>query len=285
VNGVNLNAATRLCQKRAAVAYQRAIRAGPPKVVLWMSSWERDALAVGSGPGQKVLQQGSPQWSSVLMKRMEQRVRQFTATGATVVMLTQPPFVRPGSPTRPDQQDESFERLNKLLTAFAARTQHVRVIDLAAHVCPTGPPCRTAVDDVWVRADGAHYSSDGSLWVARWLMPQLGIAALDTTNDSLPVMKVVAPRNGARVKGTLPLVATASFQFGVSKVEFSVSGTGADRGSETTDEAPARATDGLWGVYWHSKDLPNGTYVIRCIAYNSGGQHSTSPGITVRVAN
>jgi hypothetical protein len=101
----------------------------------------------------------------------------------------------------------------------------------------------------------------------------------------LPVMRVVAPRNAARVKGTLPLVATASFQFGVSKVEFSVSGTGADDDSKTTVEAPARATKGLWGVYWHSKDLPNGTYVIRCIAYNSSGQHSTSPGITVQVAN
>ncbi len=280
VNGVNLNAATRVCQKRAEAAEQRAVRPGPPNVVLWMSSWERDALVVGSGAGQKVLQPGSPQWSSVLLQRMEQRVQQLTASGATLVILTQPPFVRPGSPTQPNQQDESFERLNGLLTAFVARTPHVRVIDLAAHVCPNGPPCPTAVDNVWVRADGAHYSADGSLWVARWLMPQLGLAALDTPSDSLPVMKVVAPHNGARVKGTLPLVATAAFQFGVSKVEFSVTGRGT-----TSVVGPASASGGLWGVYWHTRDLPNGTYVIRCLAYDSAGQHSTSPGISVRVAN
>jgi hypothetical protein len=41
----------------------------------------------------------------------------------------------------------------------------------------------------------------------------------------------------------------------------------------------------LWGLYWRTKDEPNGTYVVRSIAYNSTGDRSISPGITVRVAN
>jgi hypothetical protein len=281
VNGTNVNAATRLCQSRADAVEQRGIRSGAPNVVLWMSTWERDALEVGSGTDQKVLAQGSRQWYSVLLTRMKERVQQFTAKGATVVILTQPPFARPGAPTEPNRQDEDFERLNSLLTDFAVRTPHVRVIDLAAHVCPSGPPCHAAVDNVWVRADGAHYSSEGSLWVARWLMPQLGIAALDTPNNSLPVIKVVAPDNGARVKGTRPLVATAAFQFGVSRVEFSITGSG----QTSSVIGPAASAHGLWGQYWHTKDVPNGTYVIRSIAYNSAGARSISPGITVRVAN
>ncbi len=134
---------------------------------------------------------------------------------------------------------------------------------------------------MWVRADGAHYSSEGSLWVARWLMPQLGIAALDTPNNSLPVMKVVAPDNGAVIKGARPLVATAAFEFGVSRVEFSITGGGRTR----SFFVPPESTDGLWGGYWHTKDVPNGTYVIRSIAYNSAGDRSISPGVTVRVTN
>ncbi len=108
VNGANANAFTRLCQRRADAAEQRAIRSGAPNVVLWASTWERDALEVGSGADQKALAPGSPQWYSVLFKRMEERVQQFTANGATVVMLTQPPFVLSGAATEPTPQDEGL---------------------------------------------------------------------------------------------------------------------------------------------------------------------------------
>jgi hypothetical protein len=281
VDGANVNSATRSCQTRAAAAEQRGLHSGHPKVVLWASLWEREALVVGSGAGQKVFAPGSPQWSSVLLKRMEERVQQLAAKGATVVMLTQPPIILPGRPTKPTPQDRDFERLNRLLTDFAAHTPHVKVIDLAGHVCPSGPPCPIALDDVWLREDGAHYSSEGSLWVARWLLPQLGIAALDTPNNSLPVMKVVALANGAVVKGTRPLVAVAPFHIGVVRLEFEINGNG----QTSSVIGPAMFSKGLWGLYWHTKDEPNGTYVVRSIAYNSAGDRSISPGITVKVAN
>ena len=242
---------------------------------------ERDALLVGSGGHQRVLAQGSPQWYSVLMKRMEARVQQFTASGASVVMLTQPPFVPTGNPTRPTPQDEDFERLNALLTHFAAHTPHVKVIDLAAYVCPSGPPCKALVDNVWVRGDGEHYSSDGSLWVARWLMPQLGISALDKTNNTLPAMRVVVPASGTVVKGTRPLVAVDTFHLSVTKVEFQVT----DSAGRKTVIAQAVATHGFWAQNWNTRDVSDGTYVVRAIAYNSAGDRSVSPGVTVRVAN
>ena len=278
VNGASPNAWTRLCQRRADAVEQRAIAAGSAECRPVGELVGARPLEVGTGADQKTLAAGSPQWYSVLHKRMEQRLQQLTANGATVVLLTQPPYAgRAGH-----SLDEAFERLNSLLTDVAARTPHVRVIDLAAYVCPSGPPCPVAVDNMWVRADGAHYSSEGSLWVARWLMPQLGIAALDTPNDSLPVMKVVALDNGAVVKGTRPLVATAAYQFGVARVEFEITGSGRTR--LVVGPAPSNAR-GLWGLYWHTKDVPNGTYVVRSIAYNSAGARSISPGITVRVAN
>ncbi len=120
VDGANVNASTRLCQRRADAAEQRAIRSGPPQVVLWASAWERDSLRVGNGTHQRVLVQGSPQWYAYLLQRMQERLQQFTATGATVVLLTQPPFV-----LSPTADDTNFEHLNRLMTDLAASTPHV----------------------------------------------------------------------------------------------------------------------------------------------------------------
>ncbi len=281
VNGSNVNRASSLCQTRAIEAENRALRSGRPNVVVWASSWEREALLVGSGNGQKVLEPGSAQWYSVLQKRMQERVRQFTSTGATVVMLTQPPFVLPGNLASQKPQDESFERLNTLLTDFATRIPRVRVVDLAAQVCPSGPPCPILVDNIWVRGDGEHYTTEGSVWVARWLMPQLGIRALDKSISPLPEITVVAPSRGAVVKGTRPIAAVASFNIGVARVEFQVSG-----GSLTNHVIGfASFKKGFWGLYWHTGDVPNGTYVLRSVVFNSAGDRSIGKDITVRVAN
>jgi peptidoglycan/LPS O-acetylase OafA/YrhL len=281
VDGVNVNSASRSCQTRAAATELRGLHSGHPNVVLWASSWEREALLVGNGVGQDVLEQGSPRWYSVLLNRMKERVQRFTEAGATVVMLTQPPFVPAGTPTGPTPQDEDFERLNALMTDFAAHTPHVRVIDLATHVCRSGPPCPILVDNVWVRGDGKHYSSVGSLWVARWLLPQLGIGALDEPTNPLPEIKVVGLANGTVVKGTRPLASVSAFNLGGIKVEFQVTG----RGLKDAVIGPAVSGYGYWGLYWNTRDVPNGTYVVRSVAYNSVGARSVSQGITVRVAN
>jgi peptidoglycan/LPS O-acetylase OafA/YrhL len=283
VNGtdVSVNSASRFCQSRASAAEQRALRSGPPNVVLWASAWERGALIVGRGAEQRVVAQGSAQWRSELLKRMEVRLRQFTATGATVVMLTQPPFFDGGHPAGPTPKDKDFERLNALLTDVAARVPHVRMVDLASYVCPSGPPCPLGVDNVWVRADGAHYSSEGALWVARWLMPQLGIGVLNKQVNPLPLMKVVGLSNGEILKGTKPIVAVASFNLGGFGVEFQVTGT------SLRNAVIGRAvfSHGLWGLYWNTHDVPSGTYVLRSVAFDPAGHRSVSKGITVRVAN
>jgi peptidoglycan/LPS O-acetylase OafA/YrhL len=281
VNGVNENAPTRNCQRRANAAEAKALRAGTPNIVLWASSWERTSLVVGTGKHQHILTPGSAQWYSVLEKRMQARVRQLTASGATVVMVTQPPFYESGHPAHPTSQDEGFERLNSFLTQFAADTPHVRVVDLATRVCPSGPPCPLVVDGIWVRGDGTHYTAAGSLWVARWLMPQLGIAALDRPVTALPVMRMYVPANGAVVKGRSPLIAAATFWVGVTKIDFEVTGNALPH-PLIIDALTAR---GLRGRIWNTTTVPNGTYVLRCVAYNSAGDRSISKGITVRVSN
>ncbi len=280
VDGRNVNIDSRLCQSRANAAETRAVRSGRPNIVLWASTWERSSLEVRDGDHSKVLTKGSPQWYAVLNTRMQQRVRQFTASGATVVMLTQPPFVDVGNPTGPTPQDKDFERLNAMLTEFATHTSHVRLINLSPYVCPSGPPCPQVVDGVGLRGDGAHYTGEGSLAVARWIMPQLGIAALDKLHKPLPLMQMVRLPAGTVLKGTRLLIATSSFSVGVVKVDFHITGAlhsaviGATVYSHNIAELP-----------WDTSKFPDGTYIVRSIAYNASGERSESKGITVKVEN
>jgi peptidoglycan/LPS O-acetylase OafA/YrhL len=281
VDGRDVNRASRLCQGRAEVAEAKALRSGRPNVVLWASSWERNSLSIGNGADQQILPAGSPEWFTVLLNRMGQRVREFTATGATVVMVTQPPFVDQGRPTVPTAQDESFLRLNNLLVAFARNRPHVELVDLAHFVCPSGPPCPLVVDDVDARGDGAHYTADGSLWVARWLMPRLGIPSLDHPVAALPTVRVVGLPKGTVLTGSRPLSALLAFNLGVSEVQFDVNGTT----GRSLVLGPAPFTPIGWIVLWNTTSVPDGTYEVRAVASNTAGQRATSPAVRVEVKN
>jgi peptidoglycan/LPS O-acetylase OafA/YrhL len=279
VNGTNVESPTATCQRRANAAEARAIRSGRPNIVLWASSWEGSALVVGSGPHQKVVAPGSPQWKAVLLQRMNARLRPLTAAGATLVMVTQAPFATDTHTGQPGQ-DEDFAQLNTLLAQFAADHRNAKVVDLATRVCPSGPPCPLVVDGIAPRGDGAHYTAEGSLWVARWLLPQVGIAALETPDNPLPVMRVVLPANGDVLKRNTFLVANASFNIGVVKIEFQVTSAQRDLTLPITQD-----THNLPAVRWDTTSVPNGTYTIRSIAYGADGDRSVSKAVTVKVEN
>jgi SGNH domain (fused to AT3 domains)/Bacterial Ig domain len=281
VDGANVNSPSQTCQSRASAAEEQALRSGAPNVVLWASTWERSSLVAGSGSDQKILTPGSRRWYATLQERMQQRVRRLTASGATVVLLTQPPFVEFGKTGVPTSQDKDFERLNAFLSEFAAHTPHVKLIDLSSFVCPSGPPCPMDVNGLAPRGDGDHYSGEGSLFVARWLMPQIGIEALHNPDTALPVMRMVDPVNGSVLRRTQDVIAIASFNFGLAKVEFQVTGNGL----LNTDIGTAVYVRNLQALRWNTTSVPNGTYSIRSVAYNVAGDTSASKGITVHVKN
>jgi peptidoglycan/LPS O-acetylase OafA/YrhL len=281
-NGVNANAASTRCNGQASTEETRALRSGRPNVVLWSSSWERSGLVVGHGTDQKVLTPGSREWYSVLTKRISQRLKEFTDTGATVIMLTQAPFVPIGAhPAISTASDEDFARLNALMTSIASHTPHVKVTALANRICPSGPPCPLIVDSVWVRGDGAHYTDEGSLWVARWITPQLGIPALEVQNNALPVMKVVTAAHGKPLKGKELIGGYSAFHDSIARVTFEIT----DAAHKTTVIGSGAYSGNLWLMQWNTNLVPNGTYVLRSIAYNSAGDRSTSKGLTIKVAN
>ena len=167
------------------------------------------------------------------------------------------------------------------MTSIASRTPHVKVAPLANRICPSGPPCPLIVDSVWVRGNGAHYTDEGSLWVARWLTPQVGIPALEKQNNALPVMKVVTAAHGKPLKGTELIGGYSAFHDNIARVTFQIT----DAAHKTTVIGSGTYGGNLWLMQWNTKLVPNGTYVLRSIAYNSAGDRSTSKGLTVKIAN
>ena len=278
---MNVNAASRTCQGRAAEAVARARASGAPDVVLWSSAWERSGLVVTRRGGATVLSPGSPQWYAVLTKRIEDRLHQLTASGATVVMVTQPPYVHITKGAHASTDDEDFIRYNKLLSTIVGHSSHVHLVDLDAKVCPSGPPCPLLVDNFWLRGDGAHYTGEGSLWVARWLLPQLPIASLQKSDLALPTMTLAGLKEGQVVKGVHGIAAVAPFHLGVTSVQF----VATDASSKSQVIGTGTYELGLWALYWDTTKLPNGTFTVRCIAYNASGHRSVSKGVSVKVAN
>jgi hypothetical protein len=134
---------------------------------------------------------------------------------------------------------------------------------------------------VWVRGDGAHYTDEGSLWVARWIAPQLGIPALEVQNNALPVMKVVTAAHGKPLKGKELIGGYSAFHDSIARVTFEIT----DAAHKTTVIGSGAYSGNLWLMQWNTKLVPNGTYVLRSIAYNSAGDRSTSKGLTIKVAN
>jgi peptidoglycan/LPS O-acetylase OafA/YrhL len=199
LDGHNIVAYTTLCQGQANRAESVAIERYHPSLILWGSTDERSAIVVNTAHGTKVLASGSPEWRSVMLQRMDTRVNKFLATGARVILTLAAPAVHTSgstasellvpaahSPGHVDSDDEDYANMNSLLKEVAAKHPHrVAVVDLSPRVCPLGPPCQyvvpafnpkpTSVTQA-VRIDGTHYSTNGSLWVAKWLSPRISQA-------------------------------------------------------------------------------------------------------------
>jgi peptidoglycan/LPS O-acetylase OafA/YrhL len=184
---VNVSAYTVNCQGEANLVESQAIGRYRPRLVVWGSTDERNSVVVDTPTGSKVIDSGSPEWRSVMLQRMDNRVDEFVASGARVILLLEPPQVHYGTPAL-NSTDLAFEHMNDLLKEVAARhPRHVAVVNLEARVCPSGPPCQFAVDGFGanpkkttvqnilnaIRPDQIHYSAASSLWVAKWLVPRI----------------------------------------------------------------------------------------------------------------
>ncbi len=96
-----------------------------------------------------------------------------------------------------------------------------------------------------------------------------------------PTTNVTSPHDGETLKGPQWLLAAATDEYGVSKVEFEFTGKG--RGS--TLIGPAALILFGWIGRWSTASVPDGTYTLRSVAYGASGGVSSSPGVAVHVEN
>jgi peptidoglycan/LPS O-acetylase OafA/YrhL len=287
--GVDVNNSYVTCSKRVEAAQTTGLARSRPSLVLWSSQWEKDSIVIDTGHGPQTLVAGTPAWKSVLMRQMEQRVAEFTAHGAKVVLLTQPAFQDPPGVKRPTASDESYLQLNQLLTQFAEQHRNdVYLINLAAHVCPGGPPCPAGVDGVWVRPDGLHYGPAGALFVARWLFPQLLSGPLHLSTPAPVASTVPAPRtvmvdpsNGSTVSGEVAVAATVADNLKVAKAEVWL----VSKGKDATLIGTAEPAEYTWNIKWNSTTVPNGVYGLYSVVWDVRDDLAKSKTVTVHVDN
>jgi Bacterial Ig domain len=92
-------------------------------------------------------------------------------------------------------------------------------------------------------------------------------------SDAPPTVTLTSPSQGATVRGSVPLAATASDDHGVSVVDFSVDG--ASVGSDTDAAGGFTST-------WDSTSVPDGSHTITATATDTIGQRSSdSRSVTV----
>jgi outer membrane protein assembly factor BamB len=95
-----------------------------------------------------------------------------------------------------------------------------------------------------------------------------------------PTTSVVIPSNGAIVSGTTLLDASASDDVNVSRVEFHLGSNGSERVIGV-----ATPTQYGWIYNWDSASVPNGSYTLESVAYDSAGNHAESAVVTITVQN
>lgn len=152
--------------------HNREVAATGADVVTWLSTWET-ANRIVDGQGYEF---GTPDGDAVLLALIDESAQQLTAGGARLVFLTMAPNTTgPRRPTVDPVADQRALHLDELLRTYArAHPDRVAVLDLAAVVCPSGPPCPTEVEGVTLRPDdGGHFAGDGPAWVAPRIFDRL----------------------------------------------------------------------------------------------------------------
>lgn len=169
---------TERCATFTAALEQAALDTFRPRVVLWISTWERFNLVVGD----QLVRTGSAAWRAELQRRIELGRRRLTAGGARLVLMTvaapAPASMLGGGRIVGPEYDWKFRALNQELTRFVDAHPDTGLLDAAARICPSGPPCPALVDGRQLReGDGVHFHPAGAVWLSRWMLPELLHAA------------------------------------------------------------------------------------------------------------
>jgi peptidoglycan/LPS O-acetylase OafA/YrhL len=180
------------CDKAVRAAEPDLVEQAKPDAVVWLNTWDAfDRLIDG-----KKVRAGTPAGDLALTAAVDRSVARLAVDGRRVL------FVIPATPTTGDEPSEwpsdpaRFLGLERVLRAYAAEhPDRASVIDLAALVCPDGPPCPESVDGVRLRPlDGWHFDATGAAWVAQRLAPLIERCLREPANAACGEPEKVAAR-------------------------------------------------------------------------------------------
>ncbi len=156
----------------------QAAAASPTDAIVWMSSWERMDQVVDG----RVVAFASPEGRALVLSQMEGIYALLRAHTAAPIFIVSDAAPGPGDYQNGERrgarsEDRRYVRLADLQRRFAAfHRADVVFLDLARRVCPNGPPCDALPRFNPRQQDGVHFSTEGSVWAARWVIPKFALA-------------------------------------------------------------------------------------------------------------
>ncbi len=154
-------------------------------------------------------------------------------------------------------------------------------------VLPEGADSAAVVSYVSAAIGPSVESGGATVWFdvkQRLRADRIHVTPLPATNgETSPkvVTNLLRPANDATLSGTVPLVATATDYFTVTKIDFYLTGS-SDHG---TLIGTAKISPFGWATSWNTTTVPNGTYRLHSVAYDVAGRSGHGNDITVTVKN
>jgi peptidoglycan/LPS O-acetylase OafA/YrhL len=147
--------------------FQRIAYDRPRVVLLIIGRWEVvDRLYQGHWT-----HVGDPAFDAYLMGELQRALGILSATGARLVVATEPYNRRgekPDGGLYPEDQPNRVDHWNTLLRRVIGQRPDVAILDLNKKLCPNGV-YTAKINGLTVRSDGVHLTPEGVRWLTPWL--------------------------------------------------------------------------------------------------------------------
>lgn len=157
------------CDRAVRVLEPQFVARARPDTVIWLSVWDAFDRVIDG----RTVRIGTAEGDRALLAAVDRSVRRIGKHGRRVLLVT---VATPTKGVRPSEwpgDPRRFVGLDRILRTYAAaHPDRVSLVDLAAIVCPAGPPCPQKVGGVRLRPlDGWHFDDAGAAWVVKRLAP------------------------------------------------------------------------------------------------------------------